>query len=293
MKPTNTSIADRLRQQFAQFKPAERKIANHLLADYPMSGLVSITELSKASKVSTPTVMRTLKRIGFTSFVDFQKALKQELSQTLADPVARHGQWASGAPREHVLNRHAEAVLANLQDTMKQISHRDFNAVVDLLADPERSVHLVGGRITHAFSDYLATHLEVIRRGVFTLPQAVSLWSHHLLDMDDGDVLVIFDVRRYEADLLTLAGQAADKGLRVVLFSDQWLSPIARRADFCFPVRIEAPSGWDSGVATLFLVEALINAVECKVWPQAEQRIKALEETFNRTGRFRPSEPSR
>jgi len=136
----------------------------------------------------------------------------------------------------------------------------------------------------------LGTHLEVIRSGVYKLPLAVSLWSHHLLDMKAGDVLVIFDVRRYEADLLNLAELAHDKGVRLVLFSDQWLSPIAGLAEFSFPVRIEAPSGWDSGVATLFVVEAMINAVECRLWPEAEQRIKELEEAFNRTGRFRPSE---
>jgi len=286
-KPT---IADRLRRHYKDFKPAERKIANRLLENYPMSGLVSITELSKMSQVSTPTVMRTLKRIGFDSFVRFQKALKQELSDTLADPVARHGQWATDAPKEHILNRSAESVLKNLKDTMNQINHRDFNAVVELLSEPQRSIHLVGGRITHAFSDYLGTHLEVIRSGVYKLPLAVSLWSHHLLDMKAGDVLVIFDVRRYEADLLNLAELAHDKGVRLVLFSDQWLSPIAGLAEFSFPVRIEAPSGWDSGVATLFVVEAMINAVECRLWPEAEQRIKELEEAFNRTGRFRPSE---
>jgi len=290
MPTQDMNIADRLRQRYKEFKPAERKIANRLLDDYPMAGLVSITELSKASKVSTPTVMRTLKRIGFDSFVSFQKALKQELSETLADPVARHGQWARGAPREHILNRSAESVLKNLKDTMNQISHRDFNAVVGLLSDTGRSLHLVGGRITHAFSDYLGTHLEVIRSGVYKLPAEVSLWSHRLLDMDEGDVLVIFDVRRYEADLLSLAELASDKGVDVVLFTDQWLSPIASLARYSFPVRIEAPSGWDSGVATLYVVEAMINAVECKLWPEAEQRIKELEEAFNRTGRFRPSE---
>ncbi len=290
MTGNRETIADRLRRHYKDFKPAERKIANRLLENYPMSGLVSITELSKMSQVSTPTVMRTLKRIGFDSFVRFQKALKQELSDTLSDPVARHGQWATDAPREHILNRSAESVLKNLKDTMNQINHRDFNAVVDLMSSPERAIHLVGGRITHAFSDYLGTHLEVIRSGVYKLPQAVSLWSHHLLDMKSGDVLVIFDVRRYEADLLNLAELAHDKGVRLVLFSDQWLSPIAGLAEFSFPVRIEAPSGWDSGVATLFVVEAMINAVECRLWPEAERRIKELEEAFNRTGRFRPSE---
>jgi DNA-binding MurR/RpiR family transcriptional regulator len=105
--------------------------------------------------------------------------------------------------------------------------------------------------------------------------------------MKRNDVLVIFDVRRYEADILGLAQIAHKKGIVLVLFTDQWLSPIASYAKYSFPVRIEAPSGWDSGVATLFLVESVIMAVENKLWRKTSSRIKALEEIFDYTGRFK------
>ena len=286
-KTSKPPIDERLRNQFNEFKPAELKIARYLLADYPMSGLVSITELSASCEVSTPTVMRTLKRIGFTSFVSFQKALKKELSDTLADPIAKHNRWASGAPQEHILNQRAESVLTNLRETMNHISYQTFNQVVELLANEDLALHLVGGRITHAFSDYLGTHLEVMRKHVFKMPGAVSLWSHHLLDMEKGDVLVIFDVRRYETDLLNIAKLSAMKGVKVVLFTDQWMSPIANYSDFSFPAYVEAPSGWDSGVATLFILEALITEVERKLWPHAAERMKELEGVFDFTGRFK------
>lgn len=288
-KTIKQSIDERLRNSFNEFKPAELKIVRYLLADYPMAGLGSITELSASCKVSTPTVMRTLNRIGFTSFVSFQKALKKELSQTLADPIAKHNLWASGAPQEHILNQSAESVINNLRETMNHISHQNFNLVVEMLADQQLSLHLVGGRITHAFSDYLGTHLEVLRDKVFKLPGAVSLWSHHLLDMKKDDVLIIFDVRRYETDLLNIAKLAARKGIRIVLFTDQWMSPISNTADYCFPVYVEAPSGWDSGVATLFIIEALISDVERKLWPDASKRMQELESVFDFTGRFKQS----
>jgi DNA-binding MurR/RpiR family transcriptional regulator len=283
---TKATIAELIRAQFNEFKPAERKIATHLLSNYPMAGLVSITELSANSKVSTPTVMRTLNRIGYTSFISFQKALKQELSETLADPLEKHGQWAKDTPKGHILNRVADSVVMNLRHTMNQLSHEVFNKVVDLLADQKNDVHLMGGRITHTFADYMATHLEVIRKGIHRIPLSTSTWPHHLLDMNKNDLLIIFDVRRYEADSLRLAEMAHAKGIIVVLFTDQWLSPIAGCAKYSFPARIEAPSGWDSGVATLFLVEAVIMAVENKLWRKTSSRMKELEKIFDYTGPF-------
>lgn len=286
-KKPNQIIAELIRVHFEEFKPAERKIASHLLDNYPMAGLVSITALSAACEVSTPTVMRTLKRIGYSSFVSFQKDLKKELSDTLSDPIAKHDQWATGTPKEHILNRSAESVVSNLKDTMNHISYDTFDQVVDLLSDQDRALHLAGGRITRSFSNYFCTHLEVIRRGCFKLSESVGVWPHHLLNMDPGAVLIIFDIRRYEVDLLNLAKLARKKGVIVVLFTDQWLSPIAEYAAHSFPVRIEAPSGWDSGVATLFVIEAMITAVESKLWPVASKRMNELEQTFDYTGRFK------
>lgn len=289
MRKTNTqpTIAELLRTQFNEFKPAERKIAAHLLNNYPMSGMVSITELSGNSKVSTPTVMRTLNRIGFRSFVSFQKALKQELSDVLADPVERHAQWARDTPKEHILNQLADSVVTNLSYTMNQLSHETFNEVVGLLSNQKNGVHLAGGRITHTFADYMCTHLEVVRKSVQRLPFTASLWPHHLLDMKKNDVLVIFDVRRYEADMLHLAELAHSKGVNIVLFTDQWLSPISSYARYSLPVRMETPSGWDSGVPTLFLIEAMIMAVENKLWRNTSSRMKELEKIFDYTGPFR------
>lgn len=279
-------IAELIRVSYDDFKPAERKIANHLLSNYPMAGLVSITALSAACNVSTPTVMRTLKRIGYTSFISFQKALKNELTETLSDPIAKHGQWATGTPKEHILNQAAESVVVNLKNTMNHISFDTFNRVVKLLSDQDKALHMVGGRITHAFSDYLCTHLEVIRKKSYKFPESVGLWPHHLLNIESGDVLIIFDIRRYEVDLLNLAKLATNKGVAVVLFTDHWLSPIAQYASDVFPVHIEAPSGWDSGVSTLFVIEALIAAVESQLWSVASKRIAELEQTFDFTGRF-------
>lgn len=283
----NQTIADLIRAHIKAFKPAERKVIKHLLADYPLAGLVSITALSASCEVSTPTVMRMLKRIGFNSFVSFQKTLKQELAAVLSDPVAKHGQWASGAPKEHILNQAAESVVANMRGTLNHISYDAFNQVVEMLADQRHKLHLVGGRITRPFSDYFCTHLEVIRKDVYKLQSSAGLWPHHLLDMQNDDVLIMFDIRRYEVDLLSLAKLAYAKDVKIVLFTDQWLSPISKYAQHSFPVRIEAPSGWDSGVTTLFVIEALIAAVESKLWPVAEKRMQELEQTFNATGRFR------
>ena len=252
-----------------------------------MAGLTTIVELAAEAAVSTQTVMRTTKKLGFGGYSDFQNALRKELKQTLSDPIERHDQWLSDAPAEHMLNRFIKVISANLRHSLKQLDHKVFDDIVELLADEKRAIHIVGGRITHAFSDYLYTHLQVLRKHTHNVPCSAGLWPQHLLNMNEGDVLVIFDIRRYEADLLELSKIAKSRKVEIILFTDQWLSPITAQARHYTSSRIEAPSGWDSGIVIVFLIESMIAAIEQKLWQTSSSRIKDLEHIFNLTGRFK------
>ncbi|MFT3988175.1 MurR/RpiR family transcriptional regulator [Aestuariivirga sp.] len=272
-----TTIAERLRTQSAELTAAERKLMATLFANYPMAGLVSITEFAREADVSTPSVLRLAKKLGFSGFPAFQEELRAELSAQLQNPIAKHDRWAAEAPEAHVLNRFARAAMENLSGSLKLMDHRSFDAVVALLVDRRKRIHIAGGRITHAIATYLGTHLRMARPQVSVLPATPSHWPQHLLDMDRQDVLVIFDIRRYDARMLDFAASAKERGARIVLITDQWISPIARLAVQTLPLRIEAPSSWDSNILPLFVAEALVGAVVDASWPETQARIRALE----------------
>ena len=281
------TVAERIRSRFEHLTRAEHQLAGAMLENYPVSGLGSITVVAEASQVSTPTVARMARKLGFGGFPELQAQLRAELEATLSSPIAKHDRWAANAPDTHILNRFADAVTDNLRQTLAQIEPATFNAVAALLADRSRAVHVVGGRITRSLAEYFLTHLQVIRPGVALVPSNAAVWPHYLLDMKPGDLLVAFDIRRYENDILRFAEMSTAKGAELVLFTDQWGSPAASLAAHAFHSRIEAPSAWDSSVVTLFIAEALIAAVQTANWDDTKARMSALEDLFDQTRMFR------
>ena len=281
------TVAERIRVEFENLTRAERQLANAMLANYPVSGLGSITAVSESAAVSTPTVVRMAKKLGFAGFPELQATLRAELEATISNPIAKHDRWAEGAPDTHILNRFADAAMENMRQTLKQISPEDFNAVAGLLADRDRAVHVVGGRLTRSLADYFFTHMQVIRDGMTLIASNANAWPHYVLNMKAGDILVAFDIRRYEHDILRLVEMAKAKGVVVILFTDQWGSPAAKHAGHSFHCRIEAPSAWDSSVVTLFIVEALIAAIQTETWDETKDRMKTLEALFDQTKLFR------
>ncbi len=278
------TIAERLRLKSDNLTAAERKLMSALFANYPMAGLVSITEFAREAHVSTPSVLRLAKKLGFAGFPSFQEELRAELSAQLQNPISKHDRWSADAPDTHILNRFATAAMGNLSSSLKLLDHRAFDAIVTLLADRKRRIHLGGGRITHALASYLATHLQMARPGVSIVPSTASFWPQYLLDIGKSDVVLIFDIRRYDARMLEFAACAKERGARVVLITDQWISPIARLAVHSLPLRIEAPSSWDSNIVPLFVAEALVAATVNASWTETEARIAELEKLQD-TGR--------
>lgn len=281
------TIENQIKAGFEALTRTERTLATHITRHYPISVLGSITALAKAAHVSTPTVVRLVQKLGYKGYPDFQSVVRAEVEERLISPIAKHDRWAEGVPHTHILNRFADAVVGNLQATLGQIDHAEFDAVARLMAGKDRRIFAMGGRITHAMADYFVTHMKIIRRDVTLISDMSNAWPPALIDMAPGDVLLAFDIRRYENNVLSLVEIAADQGAEVVLITDQWVSPAAQRARYRLSAHIEAPSAWDSTVAIQVLVETLLAAVQTLVWDETQARMKRLEDLYARARFFR------
>ncbi len=287
MSTDDLTVAQRIHDGFDTLTRAERQLANVILENYPVSGLGSITALAENADVSTPTVARMARKLKFGGFPDMQAQLRHELEATISDPLTKHAKWAEDAPDTHILNRFADSVIDNLRNTLKHLSAAEFDEIVEVLSDTGHAVAVVGGRLSHSAASYFFTHMQMMRDGVTLIERNSSSWPHYLLSLKEGDVLVMFDMRRYEQDMLRFAEMAQARGVRIILFTDQWGSPAGKFATHQIHSRIEVPSTWDSSVVTMFILESIISAVQSRSWGASKDRMEELESLFERTRLFR------
>lgn len=257
--------------------PTERKPARALLANYPVAGLETVARFAARSGVSGPTILRLVAKLGYPGYARFQSDLRSELQERLQTPITKHSD-ATGDAGEDFLERFARVVRYNVELSIADLPRAEFEGALELLADPRRQVFVLGGRLTDPLARYLFLHLHALRPGVQHIGDQVSIWPEYLADMDRRAVLVVFDIRRYQDDVIRFARQASERGAAVVLFTDRWLSPVSAVARRILPVRIDVGSSWDSSVATMVLVEALVTGLSERHWPQLRQRIETLEQ---------------
>jgi DNA-binding MurR/RpiR family transcriptional regulator len=268
------SIAERIRRDLGALTPNERRAAHRLLADYPVAGLDTVARFGKAADVSGPTVLRMIAKLGFTSYGGFQTALRSELAARLETPLMKGGNIAG----HDVLAGFAENAVGNIRETAANVARDEFDAVVRLLADGGRTIHVLGGRFTGALAEYLVAHLRVLRPRVRRITGDNLNWLDQMLDVGKRDAVVVFDIRRYSNDIAAFARNAAKRGATIALFTDQWLSPVSGVARHVLPAHVIAPSVWDSSAGLLLLVEAVLAAVARELGRGARDRLTSVEQ---------------
>lgn len=287
MRREAETIAEQIQSKMDDLTRAERQLAMSVLQNYPASGLGTLTALATDADVSVPTVARMVQKLGYKGFPEFQASLREELKAKVKTPIAKHDTWAEAAPQEHILNRFTDAVIENIRLTLGQIDPKAFDQACDLVGDVDRSLYIVGGRITHTLAEYFYMHMQVIRPNLTHVQSTSNTWPHYLLNAKEGDVFVVFDVRRYENNTLKLAEIAHARGAKIILITDQWRSPIHQLADICLTNRIVVPSAWDSSATIMLLIETMISAIQSQNWEGTKGRIEALEDMFDQTKLFR------
>jgi DNA-binding MurR/RpiR family transcriptional regulator len=260
MSSASVGVTERVRRSLGDLSKSERKVARTLLSGPPTIGLESVSQFAARAGVSGPTVSRFVARLGFDNYAAFQQALLEDLSARVLSPIdvyRSHVAASDHPPLELAATALAEAVT----DSLAQLSPPDFERAVSLVADERHRVLVTGGWTSHLLASMLTSLVRPFRSGVLHVPSLAAERAASLADLARDDVVVLFDFRRYELDTFEFARLAHDRGGRLVLLTDPWLSPIADLADAVLPAQVDGPSPFESLVPTVALVETLVTEV--------------------------------
>ncbi|MDP2740836.1 MAG: MurR/RpiR family transcriptional regulator [Pseudorhodobacter sp.] len=270
------SIQDQVRRELAEFTDAERRVARALLGEYPMAGLETVARLARRAETSGPTILRFVARLGFDNYAAFQNAIRSEIQARLQSPLVRYDSLTTKGAEADTSDRVAQAIRQNIEIAAQDV-RKDIGRITALLADLDRTVLCLGGRFSGMVAAYLHQYLRELRPGVRLVRDGSVAWADYLLDVREGDILVVFDFRRYQRDVLEFARGAAAQKAVIVLVTDIWYSPIAAISDVVVACPVSIPSAFDSGVTGLAMVELMTAGVVEALGPRSKARIATLE----------------
>lgn len=275
------SVMEVLLRDFENLTPTERKPARILLDNYPIVGLETVAQFAEKSNVSGPTILRLVSKLGFNGYAEFQNRLRQELQARLETPIQKTPNRVKKPGQSHdFVKNFSDSVCQNIQKSLANIPPSEINKVTQILGNINHTIYLIGGRYTLVMAEHFFLHLHATRPNVTHIKGQNSTWAEHLLDIKKDDNIIVFDIRRYQDDVISFTNQAAKKGAKIILFTDQWFSPIASTAHHVFALQTKVPSNWDSSAAIMTLIDLIMAKLTKDLWFDVKDRLESREKIF-------------
>lgn len=249
-----------LRGLLPSLTTAEAAAARTILSDPQQIAHASISDLAATANVSTASVLRMTRALGFKGFRDFRTALIGDVSQ-VPNPVMHEVK-----PGDSAIEVARKVLLADIEamnSTLAMLDEEAFDQAVALLAKAERiEAYGIGSSAPVAADAYY----RLLRLG---LTVAVVTDSHMQAVsaslLTARDVALVFSHTGRTLETLTTSRIAKEAGARVVAVTSFLESPLTEYADALLVVataesayRVEAMA---SRIAHLSIVDALYVAL--------------------------------
>lgn len=219
------ALLGQVRRSREKFSPAERRVAEHVLA-HPRAVLSEpIAEIARAAAVSQPTVIRFCRSLGCEGLSDFKLRLASGLSATV--PVTHTQVTGEDSMLELGVKVAGNTAGAILQ-LREQLNRDTLARAIELLGAARRIEFYAVGHYRVVADD---AQFKFLRFGVpsasVTEPRLQRLSAAVL---SPGDVVVVISSSGQVDELLAVADLARSRGAPVLAITASH-SPLARKAD--------------------------------------------------------------
>jgi DNA-binding MurR/RpiR family transcriptional regulator len=259
--PTNIeAFRERLTQVTADLPRRMRQCADYIAANTDRIAVSTVADLAAGADVPPSALMRFCQMMGFSGFSEMQRLFREAYAPGWPDYSTRLRNLkdqGAGTPAA-LLGEFVEAGRLSLESLAKSFDENALNAAVALLARAD-TVHVVGLRRAFPVAAYLAYVFDKMAVPAM-LHDGVGKLDHRFA-LRPGDAMVAITFAPYSEETVTLAQDARDRGLPVVVLTDRVTSPVARFADAILTVTEMDFGAFRSLSATIAMALALAVAV--------------------------------
>jgi DNA-binding MurR/RpiR family transcriptional regulator len=257
-----TPFGARLLELRRKGSPSNRTIAEAVLRNPVRIATGSIEEVAAATGVSTATLSRFARTVGFTGYAELRAQIGEVL-RSLLQPVEKlRDRIDREAGADDPVREGLERTVLNVRQTVEALGPAQLEATVAALR-AARGIYVMGFGLSAHVAAMLSLGLQPFCPQLVNVVEfgGTEVAAGRLMNVGAGDVLVAISFPRYATDALRLARYARDRGAKVIAITDGPASPLTDVADLALAAFAAHPVVSASNVAAVVVVEAIVTAM--------------------------------
>ncbi len=239
-----------------------RAIADHLLRNPMRATAAGIEELASTVGVSTATMSRFARAVGFNGFAELRIAMAETLETVLRPVEKLRAAFERTLPETTLVTESMETTLGNLRSTAEALKPELLAAVVAAITRAT-TVHVMGFGLSSHLAGLLSLGLQPFCPQLVNVVEfgGTEVAAGRLMNIGADDVLIVISFPRYARDAVHLARYARDRGAVVVAITDSIASPLTRLADHTLVAESAHPVVTSSMAAAIMVIETIVTAL--------------------------------
>lgn len=222
------NIVDQLHHVLPQMSDKQQDVVAILLNDPYRSSFMSVRELAKVAHVSSATVLRLVKTLGFKHYKDMCRAF-HESALIVASPMQKLKEGKISCSykdplfQQQVISYEKE----NLSVLLTQFLQAGFSSAIEILHSA-RNIQIIGARSSFSLAYYLGFLLKQFMANVIFHSPSVDSVFEELIHLNEKDVAIIFSFPIYTKSTLTICRFLQGRGVRIIAITDGASSPLLK-----------------------------------------------------------------
>jgi len=277
--PPTDPFGDRLGAAMPGLSPTARRVARFVAENRPLALSLSAAELATRTGTSDATVVRAVQAMGFGGLPELKRELAAALAASPTTPAEamRRTLAESGEEAGRAVDLAIEAQREAVEALATPEARATLRAAVAAL-HPAHRVLVFGIGPSAALARYVSTLLARAGRTARALDASGIALADQMLDLSQGDVLLVLAYGRAYREVVALFGEAKRLALPIVLVTDSLDRALARHADVVVPARRARGRRVALHGATLVALEAIILGLAAADGPRALAALDRLND---------------
>jgi DNA-binding MurR/RpiR family transcriptional regulator len=272
LHPAEKEFYGRIANKYPKLSPKKKRVADFILQDYKKLSLMTAKEVALQCQVSEPTIIRFAVNIGFLGYLELVRHVKNIIQMNMSS-VDRMINAAGHTNERSTLQKYCDNAFANYKSLLASVSPEELQATAQSIYNA-RKVYVVGYRASAVPAIYFGYLLKKIHKNV-TIDTSFS-WEicDSIAQNPEDSVIFAISLRRYSRKVIEFLEYARTYKIKIVGFTDNFLSPLIGVSDQYTVVDMTGVSFVDPLAHVITYLGALIHEI---AYSDAENVIKSLK----------------
>lgn len=254
------NIINLIYENYHGFTSQQKVIGDFILNNFNYILYDTLSELAHKIGVSTTSIIRFSKDLGFTGYSDLQESIRNYVAVDDPFNIVKTLSNIENQNPSQIFENSIKKDIENLNLTLNSISKEDFEKCVDMISN-SRKVFIVGYNDSFTLAYYMALRLGQVRDSISLLQAVGGMYPKDIIEVNEDDLLIAYFFPRYSINTLNIINWVKKNGGKVLIITSSNIEKIKGFGDLILPTYVHGGGVKESLIAPISLSSSIASAV--------------------------------